>query len=166
MRILIIMLAGIIAASTSASAQSRQGCQPECSAEDALHLDAGSAIRADAIRKAQEDAEFSAVVGGAIPFAVDHSTFGKGAEARLDKAISWLTTHPERKATLAGHADDPGSDEYNLALGDRRANVVKAYMTARGITPARLSTVTFGRFRPRPRDAGGERNGRVEITLD
>lgn len=159
MRLFMILFAGLVATSAPASAQA-PGCgagiakDTEGAVEEKLNLDTGSYLRATCLDS------------GAIPFAISKSNLGTAAKAKLDRAIAWLMAHPERKATLAGHADDPGSDEYNLALGDRRAHSVLAYMTARGIAPARLSTITFGRFRPLPPDAGGNRNGRVEITLD
>lgn len=147
------------AALPARAACSRDDNPPGCGADESavekkLNLDTGSYLRASCL-----DCD-------AIPFAIGKSTLGKEGKAKLDKAIAWLIAHPERKATLAGHADDPGSDEYNLALGDRRAHRVLDYMTAHGIAATRLSTITFGRFRPLPPDAGRTRNGRVEIVLD
>jgi peptidoglycan-associated lipoprotein len=101
--------------------------------------------------------------GGIIPFAVGTSNLGQGAKAKLDPLIAWLKAHPERKARLAGHADEPVTDEFNLALGDKRANAVLTYMVAHGIEPSRLSTVTFGRSRPLSPDM--KQNSRVEVIL-
>lgn len=54
------------------------------------------------------EAEFAAIAGGPIAFAVDASGIGKGAGARLDQAVAWLTAHPECTVTLQGHSDEPG----------------------------------------------------------
>jgi peptidoglycan-associated lipoprotein len=148
--------AGLAAASAPASAQA-PGCGPEIAqkaSEEKLNLDTGAYLRSTCFD------------GGTIPFTIGQSDLGKDAKATLDKVIVWLLAHPERKVTLAGHADDPASDEYNLALGSRRANIVLTYMTAHGIAPARLSTISYGRFRPLPADGGRNRTGRVEIVLD
>ena len=151
------IIAILIVAGTPAIAQVKPDCPPRCGTEapsgtldDRLNLDTGSAIRKQAL--------------DSIPFAVGTSNLGKDAKAKLDRLIAWLKAHPERMARLAGHADEPGTDEYNLALGDKRANSVLAYMAAHGIEPSRLSTVTFGRSRPLPPDAA--QNGRVEVTLE
>lgn len=98
-----------------------------------------------------------------IPFAVGQYKPDQSGLAALTKAIAWLKAHPNGQVTLAGHADDPGSDDYNLALGDKRAAVVRAAMVAQGIAADRLTAITFGRFRPLP--PGGGHNGRVEIVL-
>ena len=73
--------------------------------------------------------------------------------------------NPEYKVALQGHADEPGTDEYNLALGDKRANSVRAYIVAQGIEPSRLSAVTLGRSHPLSRGSAANPNGRVELVL-
>jgi peptidoglycan-associated lipoprotein len=169
----LFITATFLAAGSPAIAQTTTDCLPPCAAEhssgamhDGLNLDTGSAIRKQALDRAMREnaaTEPFANGGGIIHFAVGSSNLGKSARARLDPLIAWLKTHPERQARLAGHADDPGSDEYNLALGDKRANGVLAYMVAQGIEPSRLSTVTYGRSRPLFRGADASRNSRVEI---
>lgn len=175
MRIPMILIAISSVAGTPAIAQATPDCPPRCTTgassggiADRLNLDTGSAIRTDNLEHAREKsaaAEPLAGGGGVIPFAVGMSNLGKGGRARLDPLIVWLKAHPERKARLAGHADEPGSDEYNLALGDKRANSVLTYMVAHGIEPSRLSTATFGRSRPLFQGAGANQNSRVEIVL-
>jgi peptidoglycan-associated lipoprotein len=55
---------------------------------------------------------------------------------------------PDRRITIEGHADERGTREYNLALGDRRANAAKNYLAARGVNAARISTISYGKERP------------------
>jgi peptidoglycan-associated lipoprotein len=168
----LFIIAIFLVAGTSAIAQTKPDCPPQCGSdasssamEDRLNLDSGSAIRKQALDRARQENVF-ANGGGVIPFAVDMSNLGEGAKAKLNPLIVWLKAHPERKARLVGHADEPGTDEYNLALGDKRARSVLAYMVADGIEPSRLSTVTFGRLRPLFRGADASQNSRVEIVIE
>jgi outer membrane protein OmpA-like peptidoglycan-associated protein len=131
-----------------------RGAQSAQGIEDKLALDTGSTIRA---------AELERRAIAPISVAVGQSKPDQRGQVALTKAVAWLKAHPDRKATLAGHADDPGSDEYNLALGDKRAAAVRAAMVAQGIAADRLTTITFGRLRPLSPDGG--HNGRVEIIL-
>lgn len=173
MRIPMILIAIAVVAGAPASSQTVPGCPPQCIAgappgviNDRLNLDTGSAIRAENLEHAKQRnaaAEPFVSGGGTIPFATGTSSLGKSARAKLSPLIAWLKVHPERKVRLDGHADDPGTDEYNLALGDKRANSVLTYMVSHGIEPSRLSTATFGRSRPLSRDAGARQNSRVEI---
>jgi peptidoglycan-associated lipoprotein len=72
------------------------------------------------------------------------------ADAReaLTKTAEFLRNNPGVRATIEGHCDERGSTEYNLALGDRRAGAVKAYLVSLGISADRLSTVSFGKEKP------------------
>jgi peptidoglycan-associated lipoprotein len=65
---------------------------------------------------------------------------------------SWLKSNPNVRFTIEGHCDERGSEEYNLGLGDRRANVVKEFLMAQGIPASRMSTVSYGEARPTCRD--------------
>ena len=66
----------------------------------------------------------------------------------LDTQAEWLLANPSVNVTIEGHADERGTREYNLALGDRRANSVKNYLISRGVPASRLSTVSWGKERP------------------
>jgi len=76
--------------------------------------------------------------------------FDVDAEARpvLQSQAQWLTRYPGKKIVIEGHADERGTREYNLALGDRRANAAKNYLAALGIDPARMSVISYGKERP------------------
>ena len=60
----------------------------------------------------------------------------------------WLLTNTEYSVIVEGHADEQGTREYNLALGARRANAVQEYLVSRGVSPARVRTVSYGKERP------------------
>ena len=93
-------------------------------------------------------AHFQQVVGDRVFFAVDQSTLSAEAQAILQAQANWLLANTDYVATIEGHADEQGTREYNLALGDRRANAVREFLMSRGIAGSRLSTVSFGKERP------------------
>ena len=66
----------------------------------------------------------------------------------LKKNASWLKTNANVRFTIEGYCDDRGSEEYNLGLGDRRANVVKEFLVAQGVAANRINTVSYGEERP------------------
>jgi peptidoglycan-associated lipoprotein len=70
------------------------------------------------------------------------------ARNALAKTADFLRNYPQIRATIEGHCDERGSTEYNLALGDRRANATKQYLVSLGISADRLSTVSFGKEKP------------------
>ena len=92
--------------------------------------------------------DFVVNVGDRVFFDSDQTDLSPQAVATLDKQIQWLQTYPRYQFTIEGHADERGTREYNIALGARRAQSVKAYMTAHGIDPSRMRTISYGKERP------------------
>jgi peptidoglycan-associated lipoprotein len=66
----------------------------------------------------------------------------------LDAQAAWLARYPNVSVTVEGHADERGTREYNLALGDRRANAARAYLESRGVAPGRMQVISWGKERP------------------
>jgi peptidoglycan-associated lipoprotein len=66
----------------------------------------------------------------------------------LDAQAAWLSRNAAVRVTIEGHADERGTREYNLALGDRRANAARDYLQSRGISPGRMQTISWGKERP------------------
>ena len=66
----------------------------------------------------------------------------------LDQQAAWLKQYPDVIVTIEGHTDERGTREYNLALGDRRANAVRNYLVALEISPQRILTISYGEERP------------------
>ncbi|OYX43684.1 MAG: peptidoglycan-associated lipoprotein [Rhodobacterales bacterium 32-67-9] len=93
-------------------------------------------------------AYFQQTIGDRVNFAVDQSTLTAEAQSILAQQASWLNQHPANTAIIEGHADEQGTREYNIALGDRRANAVKAYLISQGVAGNRLQTVSYGKERP------------------
>ena len=94
----------------------------------------------------QEDLEVS--VGDRVMFDYDSSGLDPVATQTLDRQAAWLKQYPDIIVTVEGHADERGTREYNLALGDRRANAVKNYLVALDVSPDRLLTISYGEERP------------------
>ncbi|WP_135507277.1 peptidoglycan-associated lipoprotein Pal [Roseovarius aestuariivivens] len=91
---------------------------------------------------------FQQAVGDRVLFAVDQSTLSPTAMATLDGQARWLMTNVEYNGIIEGHADEQGTREYNLALGARRANAVSEYLIGKGVSPARLKVISYGKERP------------------
>jgi len=94
----------------------------------------------------QEDLEIN--VGDRVFFAFDSAALDDAARQTLERQAAWLKQYPAVSVTIEGHCDERGTREYNLALGDRRANAVKAYLVALGISPDRIRTISYGKERP------------------
>jgi peptidoglycan-associated lipoprotein len=88
------------------------------------------------------------VSSNTIHFAFDQYDIDPEARAILDSQARWLAAHPGVRITIEGHCDERGTREYNLALGDRRANAAKNYLAARGISPMQINTISYGKERP------------------
>jgi peptidoglycan-associated lipoprotein len=83
-----------------------------------------------------------------IFFDYDKAEIRADSREKLDMAAGWMKTHPGAEFLLEGHCDERGTREYNLALGDRRANATKDYLASLGVDPAKLKTISYGKERP------------------
>jgi peptidoglycan-associated lipoprotein len=108
------------------------------------------------------------VLGNVVYFEYDSFRLDSDAEDRLRTKAAILRANPSVELRIEGHADERGSTEYNLALGQRRAEAVRTYLTGYGITTTRLATISYGKERPAV--PGGDesawaRNRRAEFVL-
>ncbi len=87
-------------------------------------------------------------VGDRVFYAFNRSTLNASGKATLDRQAAWLAKYPQVQVLVAGNADDRGTEEYNLALGNRRANTAKEYLIAKGVAAARIKTISYGKSRP------------------
>ena len=92
--------------------------------------------------------EVGAKASDRVFFSLDSSTLSYSAQNTLDRQINWLKKNPKTSFIIEGHCDERGTREYNLALGDRRANAVKNYLTDSGINSNRITVVSYGKERP------------------
>lgn len=86
-------------------------------------------------------------VGDRVFFGLDSSVLDQASRQTVERQAAWLTQFPAVTVTVEGHADQRGTTEYNLALGERRANAVKSYLSELGVDPARILTISYGKER-------------------
>jgi peptidoglycan-associated lipoprotein len=100
-------------------------------------------------------------------FATDSHTLDAEARSTLDTQATWLLRNPRVSVTIEGHADERGTREYTLALGDRRANAAKNYLAARGVPAGRMNTISWGKERPvaEGSDEGAWAQNRRAVTV-
>ena len=92
--------------------------------------------------------DFTVNVGDRIFFETDSSALTDTARQTLDKQAQWLGQYNRYSFTVEGHADERGTREYNIALGARRSQATRDYLAARGVNPARMRTISYGKERP------------------
>ena len=83
-----------------------------------------------------------------IHFGTDMYDLDDEDVATLTKQATWLGQYPNVRVTIEGHCDERGTREYNLALGDRRANSAKNFLVSHGVDASRISTISYGKERP------------------
>ena len=83
-----------------------------------------------------------------VLFGYDSYEIDDTARAILGKQAEWLARYPGVRITIEGHTDERGTREYNLALGDRRANAAKNFLAAQGVAASRIATISYGKERP------------------
>lgn len=83
-----------------------------------------------------------------IYFDFDKYNLKEEAKKTLNENFNWLVANPRVRIEIEGHADERGSDEYNLALGERRAATAKRYLKTLGVPEERVTTISYGEFRP------------------
>jgi len=142
--------------------------QPNADSIAAAERTRADSAAADSAKRAQEEAEriarqraadsAAAVASAAtevrnmlaamIHFDFDKSTLRPDDQAGLDQKVAILTANAAVRVRISGHCDERGSDEYNLALGNRRATAAKQYLVSHGVDASRIETVSYGEERP------------------
>ena len=125
-----------------------------CSSDDAANTKAAStatpaapvASGSSIVKGSQAD--FVANVGDRVFFGFDKYDVSADSKAQLAKWVAFLKQYPQDNLTVEGHADERGTREYNLALGERRANAIKDYLVANGVQASRLKVISYGKERP------------------
>lgn len=130
-------------------------------AQDTAHQAELQRLRAEAERA-------RTAIAAKVYFDYDKDEIRDDAKATLDTKAAIMSANAGLRLRLAGHTDDRGSDEYNLALGQRRAAAVQRYLVARGIDASRFETVSFGKERPAAQgenEAAWSQNRRAEFDI-
>ena len=89
-----------------------------------------------------------AKVGTTVLFDFDSAQLTDYAQRVLDRQAAFMKARPETRVTIGGHADERGTREYNLALGERRASSARDYLVAKGVNAARIRIISYGKERP------------------
>ena len=108
-------------------------------ADDSVDLVELPGMQADLVAKAGSDTVY---------FGTDKSDLDAASRATLAAQARWMLANPSVKGSIEGHADERGTREYNLALGERRANAAKNFLIANGVPAARLTVISWGKERP------------------
>ncbi|MFM5907640.1 MAG: peptidoglycan-associated lipoprotein Pal [Novosphingobium sp.] len=117
-------------------------------------------------------ADFVATMMGrdTIYFDTDKFNIDSQDTVALQNQAQWLMKYPAKRATIEGHCDERGTRDYNLALGEKRANAAKNYLVSLGVDASRLTTISYGKERPAATGSNEEawaKNRRaVTITID
>jgi peptidoglycan-associated lipoprotein len=102
-------------------------------------------------------------------FNYDSAALTEEAQHELKLQADWLASHSDVRATIEGHCDERGTREYNLALGEKRANAAKNYLVAQGVDSSRLSVISYGKERPAnfsDTETGHSKNRRAVTVLN
>lgn len=113
-----------------------------------LTNDPGTQIQGGAIDGQPLQGQLASEAGDRVLFDTDQYELSAAAQSTLQKQAAWLQAHPQVVASIEGNADERGTREYNLALGDRRANSIRNYLLALGVDGGRLSAISYGKERP------------------
>lgn len=125
------------------------------------------AIAAEAARREQERARMM-FISEDIYFDFDDASLTATAQETLQRKAVWLQNNPDAAIVIEGHCDERGSAEYNLALGDRRAQSAKAYLADLGIPNGRITTISYGEempVDPRQNEEAYAKNRRAHFTV-
>ena len=139
-------------ASTSTTSESSSGSvsgsavTPEATATEDSMTTAALVEAAPPVPGSQEDLVIN--VGDRVFFDFDKSVITAAAEKTLKRQAAWMRKHSTLTVTIEGHADERGTREYNLALGERRAVSVKNFLVALGVQSRRIATISYGKERP------------------
>lgn len=108
-------------------------------------------------------------VGDRVFFGFDKFNLADESRATIQRQAAWLKANPTVTVAIEGHADERGTREYNLALGERRATAVKNYLVTLGVSSSRVSTISYGKERPVAlghTDAAWSQNRRGVLTVN
>jgi peptidoglycan-associated lipoprotein len=122
------------------------GCSSTPATTGATAGNGGNASTSGAAPGSQED--LVANVGDRVFYALNASSLSSDAKGTLDRQSTWLGKYPSVAVQVAGNCDDRGTEEYNLALGQRRANAARDYLVAKGVSSSRITTISYGKDRP------------------
>jgi peptidoglycan-associated lipoprotein len=117
-----------------------------CSSQPTTTATGSAGTASSIVPGSQED--LVANVGDRVFYDFNTSSLRPDAQATLDKQAAWLGKYSSVNVQIAGNCDERGTEEYNLALGQRRANSAASYLKAKGVASPRMTTISYGKDRP------------------
>lgn len=150
-RLLVIGLATAILAACasdggSGGADLSEPAEPQVASVDSAGVDESTLDQPVYIPGSQDDLENAA--GSRVFFGYDRYDLSGEAQNILRGQAEWLLNYPSVNVVVEGHADERGTREYNLALGARRAEATKSFLTALGVSASRIRTISYGKEKP------------------
>ncbi|MBI1291129.1 peptidoglycan-associated lipoprotein Pal [bacterium] len=128
------------------------------SAMDTAKLDETGSLANTASTDGVEGAEFASELQ-MVHFEYDSAEIAEAWKTTLNEHAAWINQRPEMMVQIEGHCDERGTEEYNVSLGQRRADTVRTYLVEQGVDANRLSTISYGKMRPLSFDATEEAHG-------
>jgi peptidoglycan-associated lipoprotein len=139
---ILVLLAACESAPTEKAAAGGEGAKSGASAPSASASSGPPPVALGSSR------DFILNVGDRVFFDLDKATLKPKARAVLERQAAWFKRYPRHQVVVEGHCDERGTREYNLALGDRRANAIKDFLVALGVSSNRISSISYGKERP------------------
>ncbi len=148
----ILLVAACQTTPTTTAVSGGEGSVPATGGEGARGIGGSGGALGDVVSTPIPHVELqqwlSTNIGDRVNFALDKYSISQAAATRLERQSVWLKDNPEIPITIEGNCDERGTREYNLGLGDRRANAVKNYLVALGIDASRINTISHGKESP------------------
>ena len=149
----VAVAAGIVACSHAQPTPDASAQKTEAPKTDAQATDASKTMtpaeQFHAQGQADLDKALEALKGVSVFFEFDSATLTKDAQEKLTNVANILSAHPELKVRIEGNADERGSEQYNLALGQRRADSAKKYLADLGVKGEQITSISFGAEKPK-----------------
>ena len=171
-RSLVLLGAGCLALSACSSTgkKAAQQLPPDPGAGVATSTNTNTGTLQGPLPGTQSDFLIATAGADTIYFDTDQYNIDTIDAAALQSQAQWLRRYPGKRATIEGHCDERGTRDYNLALGERRANAAKNYLVGLGVDAARLSTISYGKERPAAlgsnEEAWSKNRRAVSVTID
>jgi peptidoglycan-associated lipoprotein len=119
-----------------------------CAQQTATTAQTGTGAAATSGPTPGSEEDLVANVGDRVFYDFNRSSLKPDARATLDRQSGWLAKYTSVNVQVSGNCDDRGTEEYNLALGQRRANAAADYLKAKGVAGSRITTISYGKDRP------------------
>ncbi len=148
LKFLALLAAAVLVAGCSSAPEENKGGSGSGGAAAGSSSSAPAAAAQPAGPRPGSQEELVATVGDRVFFDYDKSVVKPEGRTLLNRQAAWLKQYGSVAITIEGHCDERGTREYNLALGERRANAVKDYLVAQGISASRIKTISYGKERP------------------